>query len=81
MFSKQLFGERVLTIRKTKGETQSELAAILGVNKSTICEMEQGKKATTAEKISLICLHYHISADYLLGLTDDPEPYRREEKE
>lgn len=81
MFSKEKFGERVLAIRKARGETQSELAAVLRVNKSTICEMEQGKKATTAEKISLICLHYHISSDYLLGLTDDPEPYRREEKE
>ena len=36
--------------------------------------MENGKKTTTAEKIALICEHYNISSDYLLGLTDDPEP-------
>ena len=36
--------------------------------------MESGKKTTTAEKIALICEHYHICSDYLLGLTDDPSP-------
>ena len=43
--------------------------------------METGKKTTMAEKIALICRHYHISADYLLGLTDDPTPHGRQEEE
>ena len=81
MFSKKTFGERLLTARKRQKETQSVLAELLGVNKSTISEMETGKKTTTAEKIALICLHYHISADYLLGLTDDPTPHGRKEEE
>jgi hypothetical protein len=34
--------------------------------------MESGKKTTTAEKIAKICRHYRVSADYLLGLSDDP---------
>ncbi len=33
--------------------------------------MESGRKTTTTEKLSLICRHYHVSADYLLGLSDD----------
>ena len=37
-------------------------------------EMERGNRTTTAEKIALICEHYKISADYLLGLSDDPTP-------
>ena len=35
-------------------------------------KMESGKKTTTSEKIAKLCQHYHVSADYLLGLTDDP---------
>ena len=42
--------------------------------KSQISELEQGNVSTTPEKIVIICTHYHVSADYLLGLTDDPEP-------
>ena len=74
MFSKEVFGQRLLEARKRHKETQEQLAAVLGVGKSQISEMETGKHSTTAEKIVLICEHYQISSDYLLGLSDDPEP-------
>ena len=73
MFSKQLFGERLKECRKQAGETQAQLGDIISVRKSRISEMEKGINTTTAEKIALICEHYHISADYLLGLVDDPK--------
>ena len=74
MFSKEIFGQRLKAIRKEKKETQDDLALILDVGKSHISEMERGNRATTAEKIALICEHYRVSADYLLGLSDDPNP-------
>ena len=74
MFSKELFGQRLLEIRKQNHETQTDLGEALGLVKSHISEIEHGKQTTTAEKIALICEHYHISADYLLGLSDDPNP-------
>ena len=74
MFSKELFGRRLHETRKKNHETQADLAALLDCVKSHISEMENGKKTTTAEKIALICEHYHIASDYLLGLTDDPSP-------
>ena len=72
MFSKEVFGLRLREIRKEKKETQDDLARLLDVGKSHISEMERGNRTTTAEKIALICEHYKISADYLLGLSDDP---------
>ena len=74
MFSKEIFGQRLKAIRKEKKETQDDLALVLDVGKSHISEMERGNRTTTAEKIALICEHYHISSDYLLGLSDDPSP-------
>ena len=74
MFSKEKFGQRLHEIRKKNHETQADLASLLDCVKSHISEMESGKKTTTAEKIALICEHYHICSDYLLGLTDDPSP-------
>ena len=74
MFSKEVFGLRLREIRKEKKETQDDLARLLDVGKSHISEMERGNRTTTAEKIALICEHYKISADYLLGLSDDPTP-------
>ena len=73
MFTKELFGQRLLEIRKQHHETQTDLAELIETKKSHISEMENGKKTTTIEKFALICEHYKVSANYLLGLSDDPE--------
>lgn len=77
MFSSEIFGQRLRIARKTAGEKQEELGLFLGVGKSQVSELERGTASTTLEKLSLICEHYNVSADYLLGLTDEPKPYKR----
>ena len=72
MFSKELFGQRLRELRKEYGETQTDLGAVLGVYKTQISEVEKGNTSTTVEKLALICQHYQVSADYLLGLSDSP---------
>ena len=74
MFSKELFGQRISELRKDYGETQAALAEQIGIKKNQVSEIERGNRTTSAERIALICEHYQVSADYLLGLTDDPEP-------
>ena len=71
MFSKELFGQRVQEVRKLHKETQQDLGDTIGTRANNISEMESGKRTTTSEKIAKICRHYHVSADYLLGLSDD----------
>ncbi len=77
MFSSEIFGQRLREMRKAKGQNQETLGLLLGVGKSQVSEMERGSTSTTLEKLSLICEHYNVSADYLLGLTDEPKPYKR----
>ena len=74
MLSKELFGQRLRALRKQKNERQDDLAMVLDIQKSQVSEMEHGKLTTTLEKFVLICEHYKVSADYLLGLSDDPTP-------
>lgn len=73
MFSKKQFGQRIQESRKLHHETQAELGCIIDTKPNTVSELEGGKRSTTAEKIAIICRHYHVSADYLLGLSDDPQ--------
>lgn len=73
MFSKDLFGKRVSEIRKLYHETQKDLGEAIEMSGNNISEIESGKKTTTSEKIAKICRHYRVSADYLLGLSDDPQ--------
>ena len=72
MFSRDLFARRLRALRKGAGEKQEDLAEVLGVTATQISDMENGKTTTTLEKFVLICEHYRVSADYLLGLRDEP---------
>ncbi len=72
MFSKEEFGLRLKKLRLQRQENQSALAEILGVSVAQISEIENGNKSTTLEKLALICEHYQVSADYLLGFQPGP---------
>ena len=80
MFSKEIFGRRLKECRKKAGETQTQLGELLCFYKSRISEIESGNSMATLDKVAVICEHYNISADYLLGLTDDPKPHKRRKK-
>ena len=78
MFHKDLYGLRLKKLRNQAGEKQADLAELLGVKPNQIVEMETGRKTTTFEKLTMICQHYNVSADYLLGLIDEPRPLKKE---
>lgn len=81
MFSKEIFGQRLLALRRGRRESQEVLAEFLHVTKTQISDMENGKKTTTLEKFAMICEHYNVSADYLLGLTEEKRALDGEETE
>ena len=72
MFLKEVFSQRLKETRIKNGEKQYQLADYLGINKSRVSEMEKGLATTSFDKLVMICEHYNISADYLLGLKDEP---------
>ena len=74
MFHKERFASRLRQLREVAGERQQTLAELLQVSVNQISEMERGRKTTSFERLVLLCEHYHVSADYLLGLSDDPRP-------
>mgnify|MGYP002710572489 CR=1 FL=1 len=71
MFQKEIFAQRLRQLRSEAKEERKELAEIMGVSVSQISEMENGRKATTMDRLVLLCEHYKVSADYLLGLKDE----------
>jgi len=71
------FGERVALLRRRRGLTQAELAALLGVSGNTISRIEQsthgewGFEDVKGKTVAALARHLHVSADYLLGLSED----------
>ena len=72
MLCKEIFAIRVKKLRKERGEQQKELAEAIGATQATISDIENGRKATSFDRFAAICQHYNVSADYLLGLIDEP---------
>ena len=73
MFSKELFGARMKEARLKAGKTQVVAAKDLGVTSAMISDMEKGRRTTTIERFAEFVTYYGISADYLLGLKDEPK--------
>ncbi len=60
-------GERLKTLRKKKGLTQTDLGNMLGLDKSTICCYEKGTRQPPIENIIDFMQIFAVTADYLLG--------------
>jgi len=65
-------GERLFAVREGKGISRKDLAEFLKVSKTQVCDIENGKSGTNLDRFYQLCEFYHVSADYLLGITDDP---------
>ena len=71
---KILFYERLYHFRKQAGISQKQLGEVIGLSNKAICTMENGTRETTFEKLALLAEYFHVSTDYLLGVTDTPTP-------
>lgn len=72
MERKIIFGERLRELRLKAGLQQKELGEQVGFSNNAIGMMERGHRGTTIEKLVLLAEFFHVSTDYLLGITDDP---------
>lgn len=72
MFDKSLFGARLFELREQKDLSQKAVADLLGVTRTQVSDIENGKSGTNLDRFYQLCEFYKVSADYLLGITDDP---------
>ncbi len=79
MLHKDVFCMRVKKLRKSMNEQQKDLAEAIGTTQAAISDIENGRRATSFDKLAAISMHYNVSADYLLGLIDDPRPLKMEQ--
>ena len=74
MVSYVTFAQRVRLCRKAHDFTQKELGEIVGVTESRVRKWESGRSFAGAEKLGVLSVTLNVTTDYLLGLTDDPQP-------
>ncbi len=66
-------GKRLKEFRKENKITQDILAKYLNTNRSVLANYERGRNFIATPFLYEICKKYNISADYLLGRTNEPK--------
>ena len=67
-----IFKDRLKQLRKQANLQQKELGEQIGLSANAISMMETGNRETSFEKLVMLAEFFHVSTDYLLGVTDDP---------
>jgi transcriptional regulator with XRE-family HTH domain len=72
-----LFRDRLSRAMAEKSISQSALARSVGVDRSTISQLlgGEGARLPNAQVVAECAASLHVSADWLLGLTERPEPF------
>lgn len=65
------FAERLKYLREEQGVTQKEVAFACDITPTCICNLENGSRNPTGSTITALSDFFGVSADYLLGRTDD----------
>ena len=63
--------QRMIDIRIDHDESQRQLAAAIGYHQVQIARYETGQNTPPIAYLVKFCQHYHVSADYILGLPRD----------
>lgn len=66
-----MYGQRIRELRIEKGLTQTQLAEKLGLTQKSVSKYELEQLDLSTELVVRISRFFDVSADYLLGMSDD----------
>ncbi|KAF1305711.1 helix-turn-helix transcriptional regulator [Enterococcus saccharolyticus] len=72
--------QKIIDLREKMDWSQTDLALKMGFSKSTMNKIESGVRKVTADELKSFAQLFHVSADYLLGLSGLPtDPSKHEQ--
>ena len=72
------YNERIQWVRDCKNITQKEIAEYLGIKQQQYARYERGINIMPVTYLPKICIYLGVSADYILGLTDEVDLNKKE---
>lgn len=72
-----MFKDLFVKLLQENNVTAYKLSKDTGINESLISQWKSGRQLPKYDSIKTLCDYFDISADYLLGLTDDTAPSKR----
>lgn len=68
---------RLRDLREDRDLSQQAVADFLGMKQPQYSRYERGLRDLPTDILIRLAKYYHTSTDYILGLTNDPKPYRQ----
>jgi len=73
-------GFRLRRLRENEELKQENIAHLLKTSQTVYSRYEREERALPLNHLRTLCQFYDVSADYLLGLIEEPLSYKRKEK-
>jgi len=67
------FSQTMSTLRKRRKLNQRKVAADLNISQALLSHYETGAREPGLDFVCRACKYYNVTADYLLGLSDNPD--------
>ena len=71
------YRERIKNVREDKDLTQAQVGKLINKSQQGYNHIETGRAELKIEDLVLLCKYYNLSADYLIGLIDQPISYKQ----
>lgn len=75
------YRERIKNVREDHDLTQAQVGKLLDKSQQGYNHVEMGRAELKIDDLIRLCKFYDLSADYLIGLTDNPISYKNEKNE
>lgn len=67
---------RIRSLREDHDLTQAQVAKILNKSQQGYAHLENGRAELSIKDLKDLCALYNVSADYIIGLTDNAQPLK-----
>lgn len=68
--------KRIRDLREDNDLSQKKMSEFLKIHQTTYSDYELGKLNVPADVLIKLATFYKTSVDYIIGLTDNPNPYK-----
>ena len=67
------YTKRLRDLREDHDKTQQQIADVLGTSQTMYARYERGANELPIRHLLALCSYYCVSADYILGRTENPK--------
>jgi transcriptional regulator with XRE-family HTH domain len=67
-------GQRISELRENQKMTQGDLSSRLDMTRASLSHYETGRREPDFDTLKKFADFFHVSVDYLIGRTEDPQP-------